>query len=261
MKFDIYFDVPFVLTSLTLLTGILALLDLFVFSKKRGRKHKVFVVVFEYARAFFPVFLLVLLIRSFLVQPFRVPTGSLAPTIMPGDFIVANQYIYGLRLPVLNVKVFNISAPQRGDIALFRYPENPGTLYVKRVIGVPGDHVVYRNKMLTINGKLMSQKLLGMELDASDIFPSSVQLKEENLDGVVHKIFVKPGRKEWENIDLTVPPNSYFMMGDNRDNSNDGREWGFVPEENLIGKVFGVWMSWDAENYSVRWERIGNRVR
>lgn len=256
---NVAFDVPTVLTSLVLISGIVALLDILIFSKKRSRGEKMPLYA-EYARAFFPIFLLVLCIRSFLIQPYRVPTGSLAPTVLPGDFIVVNEYAYGLRLPVLNSKILKIGEPKRGDIALFRYPNDINTLFVKRVIGLPGDHVVYRNKILIINNEIMGQIPFGLTLDYEDGFASPVQMKIENLGKVVHKIFIRPGYKEWENIDVVVPPNSYFMMGDNRDNSRDGREWGFVPEANLVGKAFGVWMSWDPDKKSVRFDRIGKKI-
>ncbi len=260
-KYNLFFDLPFYLTLLTLVTGGLSLCDILVFSKKEGAKNKVWMIIFEYARSFFPVFLLVLCVRSFLIQPYRVPTGSLAPTVLPGDFIVVNQYAYGLRLPVPNIKALNVGTPQRGDLALFRYPENPKILFIKRVIGLPGDHIVYRGKTLIINDKIIPQKSLGIALDVESGFTASVQMKEEDLEGVVHKIYIRPGHKEFENVDIYVPPDSYFMMGDNRDSSNDGREWGFVPDKNLIGKAIGVWMSWDAENYKIRWDRIGNKLR
>ncbi|MBU0743748.1 MAG: signal peptidase I [Gammaproteobacteria bacterium] len=256
----IAFDVPSVLTALVFISGIIALLDILVFSKKRPKDKKI-PLWSEYARSFFPIFLLVLCIRSFLIQPYRVPTGSLAPTVLPGDFIVVNQYAYGLRLPVLNAKVLNIREPKRGDIALFRYPGDLNKLYVKRVIGLPGDHIVYRNKTLSINGDVAWQTPFGMALDTDgNGFVTPVQVKIENLGKVVHKIFVKSGYKEWENIDIVVPPASYFMMGDNRDNSEDGRSWGFVPEANLVGKAFATWMSWDSEKNSVRWKRIGKSL-
>lgn len=253
------FDVPLILTLLVLISGIIFLLDVLLFAKKRPADTQPSLVI-EYSRSFFPVFLLVLLIRSFLIQPYRVPTGSLAPTILPGDFIIVNQYAYGLRLPVLNTKILNIGEPKRGDIMLFRFPKDPSILYVKRVIGLPGDHVVYRNKVLTVNNIVMWQTPYGMDLDNSAGFALPVQVKIEKLDQLMHKIFIKPGHKEWENIDVMVPENSYFMMGDNRDNSEDSRAWGFVPEANIVGKAFGVWMSWDSERTTVRWDRIGHKL-
>ncbi|MBU0743749.1 MAG: signal peptidase I [Gammaproteobacteria bacterium] len=256
----IAFDVPSILTALVLISGSIALLDIWVFSKKRPKDKKMPIWA-EYARSFFPIFLLVLCIRSFLIQNYQVPTGSLAPTILPGDFIVVKEYSYGLRLPVLNTKIFKIGEPQRGDIALFRHPNNLKMLLVKRVIGLPGDHIVYRNKVLKINNDIIEQMPFGMALDIEgNGFAEPVQVKIEHLDQVVHKIFVRQGYKGWENTDVVVPPGSYFMMGDNRDNSGDSREWGFVPEANLVGKAFRITFSWDPERKSIRFDRVWEKI-
>lgn len=260
MKF--YFDFPFILTCLVLLSGIISLIDIFFLAKKRkasGRAKQPLVA--EYSRSFFPILLLVWLVRSFLVSPYRVPSGSLAPTILPGDLIVVNQYAYGLRLPVSNWKIINVGEPQVGDIALFRWPPDPSVLFIKRVIGTPGDHVVYHDKVLTINGVTMKQKPLGMDLDFENNLAIPVKVEMENLSTLAHKIFVHEESTKYDNFDIVVPQGNYFMMGDNRDGSDDSRDWGFVPEENLIGKGFGIWFSWDAENYKVRWSRIGKAIR
>lgn len=257
------FDFPLILTLLVVVTGVISLIDIIFFAKKRkaaGKKKPT--VLIEYSRSFFPVLLVVLLIRSFLVQPYRVPTGSLEPTIMPGDFIAVNQFAYGLRLPVINTKIVAIGEPKRGDIALFRWPDNPSIIFVKRVVGVPGDHIVYRNKILSINGKICAQKLLGTALDIEpDMVPIPVQRKLENLVGVKHQIFIRKVGGETGSIDLVVPKGFYFMMGDNRDDSDDSRDWGFVPEANLVGKAMFIWFSWNSETSSVRWHRIGDAVK
>ena len=256
-EFGLIFDVPLLLTLLTILVGLVYLSDLCYFAKKRGATKEI-PLVFDCARSFFPIFLIVLLIRSFIIQPYRVPTGSLEPTVMSGDFIIVNQYVYGLRLPVINKKIVEIGSPKRGDIALFRYPDDPRMIYVKRVIGLPGDHISYRSKTLTINGKVAQQFDLGMDMEAGRDPHSSVQLKTEMLGEVSHSIFIRPHYREFEEFDIIiVPSRSYFMMGDNRDNSNDSRVWGVVPEKNLIGKAIGVWMSWDHSNKTIRWKRIG----
>jgi signal peptidase I len=253
------FDVPFILTTLVLISGGIVLVDFLFFAKKRGNAEKCSAIV-EYARSFFPMLLLVWAIRSFLIQPYKVPTGSLEPTILPGDFIVVNQFAYGIKLPVLNKKIINIGEPKRGDLALFRSPTEP-ILLIKRVIGLPGDHVVYKNKILTINDEIMPQKFLGMSLDVEGGFSIPVQVYSEQLGSLTHEIFVKNGRHEWEDVDVVVPANSYFMMGDNRDSSHDSRYWGFAPEKDLIGRAFGIWMSWDSENTNVRWQRIGKKLK
>lgn len=258
---NIYFDFPFVLTSLTLISGLLTLVDILFFAANRKKHRKKQPLVFEYARSFFPMFLAVLVIRSFIVQPYRVPTGSLAPTVLPGDFIAVNQFAYGLRLPVINYKIIPIKEPARGDIVLFRWPENTAIIYVKRVIGLPGDHIVYKNKVLTINGVKAKQKFISKELSSStaslDRGPITVIKKTEDLLGIKHQIFMHETIRQNQNFAITVPENHYFMMGDNRDDSNDSRYWGFVPEENLIGKAFLIWMHWDSENYKIKWNRIG----
>jgi signal peptidase I len=257
-------DFTFYLTLAVIITGIIALLDVLFWAKKRrltGAKQSLIV---EYARAFFPVLLIVLLIRSFIAQPYRVPSSSLAPSILPGDFIAVKQYAYGLRLPVLNTKIVEVSEPKRGQIFLFRYPVDPNITYVKRVIGLPGDHIVYKNKVLYINGVEAKQKLLKSThyIDENGVYFTE-NLMEEDLDGVKHQIFVQPEGGETQDIDVVVPPGHYFAMGDNRDNSGDSRAWGFVPEANLIGQAFWVFMSWDANASGVdkiRWNRIGTKV-
>lgn len=257
----IIFDFAFYLTLAVVVTGIIALLDQLLWAKKRNKDNRKPSLIIEYARAFFPVLLLVWIIRSFLVQPYRVPSSSLAPTVLPGDFIAVKQYEYGLRLPVLNTKIVNISEPKHGQIFLFRYPPDPRVTYVKRVIGVPGDHIEYKNKVLSINGVEAKQKLIETThyIDENGVY-FTVNLLEENLDGIKHKIYVQPEGGETQDIDTVVPPGHYFAMGDNRDNSGDSRIWGFVPEENLIGQAFWVFMSWDGDASGIdkiRWRRLG----
>jgi len=257
-------DFAFYLTLAVLVTGVIALLDICFWAKKRRQAGRKQPIIIEYARAFFPVLFIVLIIRSFVVQPYRVPTSSLVPTIVPGDFIVVKQYEYGLRLPIWNYKIFEVGEPQRGDIVLFRFPPNPKITYVKRLIGLPGDHIVYRDKVLYINGDKAEQKLLEKThyIDENGIY-YVVDRLEENLTGVKHQIIVQPIGGEIRDYDVVVPPNHYFMMGDNRDNSGDSRSWGFVPEENLIGQAFVVFMSWDTNAHwpnKFRWHRFGEWI-
>lgn len=257
----IHFDFPFLLTAVVIVSGFIALLDKLFLAKRRKENDLIKPWYIEYANSFFPILLVVLLIRSFIVQPYRVPSGSLEPTVAPGDFIAVNQFVYGLRLPVLNTKVYAIGEPKLGDIALFHWPVDTSTILVKRFIGMPGDHIEYKNKQLIINGKIAPQKELGLALDYEVTPPATVHQRMETLpNGVEHAIFINPKRNNDENFDLIVPDGSYFVMGDNRDNSNDSRYWGFVPEENLIGKVFASWMSWDSINHTVRWNRIGKKI-
>lgn len=257
----IHYDFAFYLTAAVALTGALTLLDKFYWGKKRQADEQQHIII-EYARSFFPVLLLVWIIRSFIVQPYRVPTGSLEPTIMPGDFIAVNQFAYGLRLPVLHTKIVPIGEPDHGDIALFRWPKHPEIIFVKRVIGIPGDHIVYKNKVLTINGHICTQQFVQHTYDyySGGLMPRPVEELSEDLLGVKHNIFIQSHNGEDQNFDINVPPHQYFMMGDNRDDSDDSRFWGFVPERNLIGKAMIVWMSWNALQHHVRWSRIGIKL-
>jgi signal peptidase I len=216
--------------------------------------------VVEYAKSFFPVILAVLLLRSFLVEPFRIPSGSMMPTLLVGDFILVNKYDYGIRLPVLNRKVYDVGNPQRGDVVVFRFPKDPSVDYIKRVVGVPGDHIVYRNKTLFINGKKVPQIPAGTYIGTgSGLSMSGADVRSEALGEVKHDILVAP-RSNGVNADVIVPDGHYFVMGDNRDNSNDSRYWGFVPDENLVGKAFMIWMNWDSAAGGVGWERIGTSI-
>jgi signal peptidase I len=246
-----------VLVILSLVSGIIYLLDVLLWAPKRKEQQEPNRII-EYSRSFFPVFILVLLLRSFLLEPFRIPSGSLEPTLLVGDFVAVNKFIYGLRLPVIEKKIFALSNPKTGDIAVFRWPPGPSFDYIKRVIGTPGDHVVYQNKILTINGKEMKQTFVEYTTDESS--GNAVAKYRENLNGVVHDIYV---RKNVPAVDfnVTVPEGEYFMMGDNRDDSADSRFWGFVADEYLRGKAFTVWMSWNGKTDSVRWSRIGRFIR
>jgi signal peptidase I len=222
--------------------------------------------IVEYARAFFPVILIVFVIRSFLVEPFRIPSGSMMPNLFNGDFILVNKFSFGVRLPVVNQKVIGLADPKRGDVVVFRFPGDPSINYIKRVVGVPGDHVVYRRKRLYING-------VPMEQSGSQAFSSAhisaamgeVQRVAEDLDGRRHDILLV-GRAEDGFSEFRVPTGHYFVMGDNRDQSNDSRYWGFVPDQHLVGKAFLVWFSLDTVGNDkwlwqrVLWGRIGNSI-
>lgn len=217
----------------------------------------------DLARSLLPIFIIVLILRSFLVEPFRIPSGSMMPTLLVGDFILVNKFTYGIRLPVLNTKIIPISEPKRGDVVVFRYPENPTIPYIKRVIGLPGDHIVYHNgtKVVYINGEPIPQKLIGSYQGVGEgSGMTGADEKIENLPGVDHSILMYSNRVfnvDAPYMDIKVPPGHYFVLGDNRDNSRDSRFWGTVPEENLIGKAFLIWMNWDR---GISWERIGRGI-
>jgi len=245
-----------ILVVLSLITGIVYLLDILIWSKKRSADQKPGKII-EYSRSFFPVFFFVLLLRSFLVEPFRIPSGSLEPTLLVGDFLAVNKFAYGFRLPVWEKKIIPVANPKTGEIAIFRWPPDPSYDYIKRVIGVPGDKVSYHNKVLTINGKKMQQEFVEYTTDESSGKP--VALYRENLNGIVHNIYIRTDVTA-EDFDLEVPAGRYFMMGDNRDDSADSRYWGFVEDKYLRGKAFLVWMSWNGNTDSVRWSKIGRII-
>jgi len=217
-------------------------------------------VVVEYAKSFFPVILAVLLLRSFVVEPFRIPSQSMMPTLLVGDFILVNKFDYGLRLPVVNWKILPVGEPHRGDVVVFRYPRNPSVDYIKRVVGLPGDHISYYHKTVYVNGKPMPQHKDGSYMGiGAGVSMSGASLRTEDLGGVKHKILVMPNTPGLEG-EYVVPKGRYFVMGDNRDNSNDSRYWGTVPEKNLVGKAFLIWMNWDPSNGGVNWSRIGHTI-
>ncbi|MRW84192.1 signal peptidase I [Pseudoduganella sp. FT26W] len=213
----------------------------------------------EYSGSFFPVIALVFVLRSFLYEPFKIPSSSMVPTLLVGDLILVNKFTYGIRLPVLNKKVIQINDPQRGDVMVFKYPMDMSQDYIKRVIGVPGDKITYENKRLTVNGVEVKYTPLDDYLEDEKLVYN--KQFEENLSGVSHRILNNanaptynrdsvlqfPNNEactyRYEGFTCTVPAGNYFMMGDNRDNSADSRYWGFVPDKNIVGKAFFVWMN------------------
>ena len=244
------------LVILSLISGFIYSLDIIFWEKKRKPEEKPPRLI-EYSRSFFPVFFIVLLLRSFIIEPFRIPSGSLEPTLLVGDFLAVNKFAYGLRLPVWEKKVIPIANPKTGEIAVFRWPPDPSYDYIKRVIGVPGDKVVYHNKVLSINGQEMKQTFVEYTTDESS--GKAVAKYREHLNGVEHFIFVRADVPAVD-FEVEVPEGQYFMMGDNRDDSADSRFWGFVAEKYLRGKAFVVWMSWNGKTDMIRWSKIGNLI-
>ncbi len=256
----VHFDFEFLLVILTFTAGVIWLLELLLLRRLRrpasiGKPaHEPLII--EYARAFFPVLLTVLVLRALLFEPFRIPSGSMMPTLLVGDFILVNKYSYGLRLPVWHNRLTEGSRPARGDVVVFRYPKDESQDYIKRVIGLPGDHISYYNRRLSINGKplkINSDHIYDGLGDrnqmsgASGCDRSNAQCEvfiEEN-DGNSYSIMTNPSTTYTVNGEVFVPEGQYFVMGDNRDHSNDSRIWGFVPEANLVGKAVMIWMHWD----------------
>lgn len=255
------FNFELILFYATLICGVIALLDVIFWAKKRNQAQKKMPIIIDYARAFFPVLLLVFLLRSFLYEPFRIPSGSLKPTLDIGDFILVNKYDYGIRLPVIHTKIFTLNEPKRGDIFVFRWPPNTSVDFIKRVIGIPGDKISYINKVLYVNGEKIPQTFIENRVDHDESGSTwNVELKHENFFGVEHDIFQSPDKTSDDFHDVVVPEGMYFAMGDNRDDSADSRYWGFVPEENIVGRATRVWMSWDSDTNTVRWRRIGKKI-
>jgi signal peptidase I len=214
-------------------------------------------VLVEYARSFFPILLVVLVIRSFLFEPFRIPSASMMPTLLVGDFIFVNKFTYGLRLPVLNTEIADLGEPERGDVVVFRLPSDPSTNYIKRLVGLPGDSITYLDNRIYVNQQPVEVRLTGPYMGADQ--PGSV-LGLERLGAHEHQVLFMPGRGSLEGT-FIVPEGHYFMMGDNRDNSRDSRYEGvgMIPDDNVVGKAVRIWMNWDFPAMP-RWGRIGQGI-
>lgn len=227
-------------------------------------------MLIDYARSFFPIFLVVLLLRSFVVEPFRIPSGSMMPSLLVGDFILVDKFSYGIRLPVLRNKVLALGAPERGDVAVFRFPQNERVDYIKRVVGLPGDRIAYRNKTLYINGEARRvDDTRPYEAEGSGVRANGSLIGQEDLGTLQHEVLINPFVPDFSRActflaydEVEVPADHFFVMGDNRDDSNDSRCWGFVPEANLVGKAFVIWFSWDWQRSGyLAWDRLGNLIR
>ncbi|MBX3708803.1 MAG: signal peptidase I [Gammaproteobacteria bacterium] len=260
------FNFELILFYASVVTGLIVLFDVIFLARKRklaqeGETEIKLPIIIDYARSFFPILLIVFLLRSFLYEPFRIPSGSLEPTLLMGDFILVNKFDYGIRLPVIHKKIYGHDVPQRGDIMVFRWPPNPSYDFIKRVIGLPGDKISYINKELYVNGQKIPQEFVqnSMALGESGNQWQAVE-KQEDLLGVKHHIFVDSTKSSRDFHDIIVPDGMYFVMGDNRDDSADSRYWGFVPDKNIVGKAVMVWLSWNSINKNLRFNRIGKLI-
>lgn len=256
------FDFSFLLVAATLLTGLVWAADAWYLKPRRlarapAGELPAEPVLVEYSRSFFPIILVVLLIRSFLFEPFRIPSDSMMPTLLDGDFIFVNKFTYGLRLPVANTEVVELGQPQRGDVVVFRLPADPSTNYIKRLVGLPGDHVVVRDKRVWVNGELQQVTPDGVY---EGFGHTGAQVGLEQLGRVPHRVLYIPGRPSYD-FDDVVPAGHYFFMGDNRDNSRDSRfpEVGYVPEDFVVGKAVLIWLNWNLPNAPI-WSRIGDSI-
>ncbi|WP_440993844.1 signal peptidase I [Cysteiniphilum litorale] len=271
-------DFSFWLLVLTIASGIIAAIDKFKFEPKRlapvmdelqGMKKKErrkFIqknkalkapLLADYARSLFSVFLIVFILRGFLIGNFLIPSASMTPTLPVGNFILVNKTAYGIRNPITNNVWIETGKPERGDIAVFHFPVNPGVDFIKRVIGVPGDVISYKDKKLTINGKAIEYtNCLDNQINSyNGNGPNTICT--EHLGKVAHQIDDMANAPSANFTNLVVPQGMYFVMGDNRDNSEDSRYWGFVTDQELVGKASFVWFSWNSLNSSVRWSEIG----
>jgi len=266
---NINFDFAFFLFAGTIITGLIWAIDSLALAprRKNNNPHEYSgesihgssssssePIIVEYSKSFFPVLLIVFLLRGFLVEPFRIPSGSMIPSLYIGDFILVNKFSYGVRVPVLNKKIFDVDTPERGDVVVFKYPRDTSIDYIKRVVGLPGDHIAYYKKVLYVNGKKIERKRIGEYSGPGEANKANEYI--ENLGGVEHNILMIPNKPGLD-AEYIVPEGHYFMMGDNRDNSNDSRYWGVVPEKYLVGKAFMIWMHW---NGGVGFGRIGQTI-
>ena len=232
------------------------------FSKSEKYNHRPKLV--QWSIELFPVLLLVFIFRGFIFEPFRVPSNSMMPTLLTGDFIVVNKFDYGFRLPIANTKLVEFSKPNRGDVIVFRYPnyeKNPGYSgvdFIKRIVAIPGDLISYSDDQLVINDKAIEIKNIGPYIGVdSGKSMNNYKLAQEFISALPHEILINPNRRSKGIPEITIPEGHYFVMGDNRSHSSDSRFWGFVPEEYIIGRAIGIWMHWDWNYNTMQFSRIG----
>ncbi len=258
-------DLPTIFILLLLLAGAIWLTDAALLKPRRTRLATATAqaraadpLVVQYARSFFPVILIVVLIRSFVIEPFRIPSASMMPGLIDGDFIFVSKFSYGLRLPVINTKILDTGRPQRGDVVVFRLPADPSVNYIKRLIGLPGDHVLVRNNEIFINGTKIAQQADGHYLGGDEFAGSDLAL--ESFDNKTHIVMFARDRPS-KDFEAVVPDGKYFFMGDNRNDSEDGRfsAVGFVPDKNLVGHAVRIALSWPLPGWPI-WNRFGSKI-
>ena len=248
-------NLALILTVLTLFTGVVIAVEKFLMRSGdgEGSGSRARETLVEYSRSFFPVLLFVLIIRSFVFEPFRIPSGSMMPTLLQGDFIFVQKYAYGLRLPVTETKIIETGEPKRGDVVVFRLPSDPSINYIKRIVGLPGDEIVYERHRLIINGETIE---LVKDPEASKEEPRF----NEILGKREHDILIRNPAYSVRDGVYRVPKGHYFVMGDNRDNSKDSRFIGAIPETHLVGEAVRIWMHIDGFKWP-RWERVGSKIQ
>lgn len=266
------FDFEVALVVATVVCGLIWAVDAALFAGARRTKSlkethgertdavsdPVFV---EYARSFFPVLLIVLVLRSFVAEPFRIPSESMLPTLQVGDFIVVNKFSYGVRLPVTHTKLLDTGEPERGDVVVFRYPRSPSVNYIKRIVGVPGDKIAYYNRRIFLNGEPVPIERVGPYTPPGEDPGGEPMVKyRESLGDAGHSIVLDPRGRSFEG-EFVVPDGRYFVLGDNRDHSNDSRRWGYVSESHLVGEAEMIWMHWDWHEGGIGWSRIGRFIQ
>jgi signal peptidase I len=248
-------DFPLLLVLAVAFTGAVWLVDALVLAparRRRGQGEEADPVLVEYSKSFFPVLFVVFVLRSFLVEPFQIPSSSMVPTLQVGDYILVNKFTYGIRLPVVRTEVVDLGEPERGDVMVFFPPHMNKTYYIKRVIGIPGDQVTYRNKRLYVNGEQVPEEPVAVLPDAR----AGQRVSLAAFGDRQHLVQTDLARSP-RDFSVIVRPGHYFMMGDNRDNSSDSRVWGQVSEKDIVGKAFAVWMHWDSLFSIPSFDRVG----
>jgi signal peptidase I len=240
-------DFTLILVLLTIFTGLFSLLNI---------NKPIISQISEFSASIFPVLFVVLLIRSFFIEPYKIPSGSMIPTLMIGDFILVDKNIYGYKLPLTNMTLIDNETPKRGDVVVFKYPENKNINYIKRVIGLPGDLIIYKDKTLFVNGNKYNQIKTSHDFDPIEIADGTVSYEHNEYKNYL----ILNQNESTFNFKYKVPPESYFVLGDNRDNSNDSRYWGPVPKENLVGKAFYIWMFWNLDSHYSFFDRAGSDI-